>query len=506
MQSLTKPVVFIGVFVWFSLIPAHLFAADFYVAQHAAGLNNGKDVADAHSVSWLNNSGNWASPKQAEKIGPGDTVHLCGTISGDGTNAPIQIQASGSSGSPITILWETDAKVSTPACPAGELVLTNGNSYLLFNGGTNGIIENTDNGSALGNQLSVHGIKAVGGSNLEFENLTIQNLYVPNGSDTPPDCQGIFLKQCGSNISIHNCSFNYVSWAISLSGAADSETNFTCYDNTFDNYDHGIAACTGYHSGSIHDNDFGSTAIWDTSTNTWHHDAIHFWGTSVSNINIYNNYIHGNWGSNPTTQLYMEGSGVTDINIFNNILTSTGDLPDGYIYIKNGGNIGIYNNTFLGCGKTYAETVIANTSATVSFVNNLVTSVSTFFHGKDSQTFISPGLHNNLYANLVSSGNHPFYYQGTATSTIAGWQQLTGKAANSSLVSNAYLNSGGTLQSNSPAIGAGSNLTNLGITALNSDKNGNARPSSGAWNIGAYELATENNVPPSRCENLRIMP
>jgi hypothetical protein len=39
----------------------------------------------------------------------------------------------------------------------------------------------------------------------------------------------------------------------------------------------------------------------------------------------------------------------------------------------------------------------------------------------------------------------------------------------------------------SSAIGLGENLTNLGITALNSDKAGNPRPSTGPWDIGAYE-------------------
>ena len=46
------------------------------------------------------------------------------------------------------------------------------------------------------------------------------------------------------------------------------------------------------------------------------------------------------------------------------------------------------------------------------------------------------------------------------------------------------------LQSGSPARTVGTNLTSLGITALNSDAAGVARPSSGAWSIGAYEYVT----------------
>jgi hypothetical protein len=43
-----------------------------------------------------------------------------------------------------------------------------------------------------------------------------------------------------------------------------------------------------------------------------------------------------------------------------------------------------------------------------------------------------------------------------------------------------------TLQAGSPAIAAGANLTSLRQTFLNSDKNGTARPSTGAWDVGAF--------------------
>jgi PKD repeat protein len=52
------------------------------------------------------------------------------------------------------------------------------------------------------------------------------------------------------------------------------------------------------------------------------------------------------------------------------------------------------------------------------------------------------------------------------------------------------------LQSGSPCIGAGTNLTALGLPGLTVDPNGTTRPASGAWDIGAYEYNT-NSVPPS---------
>ena len=64
-----------------TLIP-FLCAEDIYVAQIARGAGTGHDAANAHSVAFFNMEGNWHSPaKKAGKIGPGDTVHLVGTIS-----------------------------------------------------------------------------------------------------------------------------------------------------------------------------------------------------------------------------------------------------------------------------------------------------------------------------------------------------------------------------------------------------------------------------------------
>ncbi|MDR3559321.1 MAG: hypothetical protein P4L58_02895, partial [Candidatus Pacebacteria bacterium] len=39
------------------------YAADFYVAQAAAGSGNGTSCANAYVYTWFNNSGNWANPK-----------------------------------------------------------------------------------------------------------------------------------------------------------------------------------------------------------------------------------------------------------------------------------------------------------------------------------------------------------------------------------------------------------------------------------------------------------
>ena len=44
--------------------------------------------------------------------------------------------------------------------------------------------------------------------------------------------------------------------------------------------------------------------------------------------------------------------------------------------------------------------------------------------------------------------------------------------------------------SDTVAKGEGKNLTYLGIPALNVDMNGNARPATGPWDIGAYQCGS----------------
>jgi len=126
-------------------------------------------------------------------------------------------------------------------------------------------------------------------------------------------------------------------------------------------------------------------------------------------------------------------------------------------------------------------------------------------------------IDNNSYYNWV-----PFNYLASTSayggiSTLAAWQTAlggcpsTGRECNS-ITANPNLNSNYTEQASSPTVGAGANLTTVKLTALDYGKSvnigngysgtpyGNARPSTGAWDIGAYQY----NRPPSPT-NLRII-
>jgi hypothetical protein len=102
----------------------------------------------------------------------------------------------------------------------------------------------------------------------------------------------------------------------------------------------------------------------------------------------------------------------------------------------------------------------------------------------DSSTFAV--LNNNIYQdaslNSIWRTGSNFY------STLAAWRTASGGDANAQATTGSLnLDANYKPLSNSITVGAGANLTSVGITALNSDKAGVARPSTGAWDAGAYQ-------------------
>src|ERR1700730_13952433 len=182
-------------------------ASNVYITPDGGG--NGVCTNNTHPPSWFNNSGNWGNG--ATQIGPGTIVHLCGTFTDSIRATMLTAQGSGTSGHPITLLFETGATFTSSAgWPSlGGAIDISGRSYIVVNGGStcgwvnqavvacNGTIQNTGIGSNLAshpvNFQSV-GVYA-GDSNrsgctpgCRVTNLNIINLYVRvSGTDFNPD-------------------------------------------------------------------------------------------------------------------------------------------------------------------------------------------------------------------------------------------------------------------------------------------------------------------------------
>lgn len=504
------PIVHYGVFLTFtfaSLIvvlsainyPAKAAAADVYIAQTAQGSNNGTSCANAYAVTFFNTSANWGSG--SGKIGPGTTVHLCGTIA-----SQLTVQGSGTSGNPITILFETNAKISLPYCDNNNGCLNvSGSSYIIVDGGTNGIIENTANGTLLANQQDSIGILASPAcANCEYRNLTIQNLYVhpaySNDTHNAGRVGGFYLNGTGGTTKIHNNTLHDGAGINYIPGASN-DNGLQIYNNNIynENGDINIAGSESSNvlSGAqIYNNHFHDWATADEYGCPGHHDGIHTWGLnggSVSDLNIYNNLFDGNLGDCATGAVFLEGDN-SNVQLYNNVFIPTYTQEHNGIMNVNGSNYQIYNNTIIGPQIGDDVCLGVGVTGTLYLENNLITgcgtpiAVASFNHTVwDYNTY---GWANTFYINT------PEWY------TFSQWKTASGADAHSSYNASVGVDSLGHLQAGSPAIGAGANLTSLGITTLNSDYAGISRPVSAAWDIGAYQSSgggSGNTVTAASC-------
>ena len=486
---------------------------NYYVAQGPAGLGDGSSCANAESLHWFGDPANWGTA--SGQIGPGSVVGLCGTIT-----SGLTMQGSGTPGKPITLYWEPHATLSSPAGTAS--VLTNGHSYITLDGGTDGSIQAT----ALGSGLPGHGhwaqaVYALNCTGCTFRNLTIANFYRhTSDTDTAVDAtQSNAIRFSGSDITIADNTIHDVGWALYAEWNS-GDRQISIRGNDIYNVDHGFASTSGIVGGDIgpiyfYDNYIHDFANWDTSSNSYHHDGIHCYtvvkqpgASHYSGFYIYDNRFGGAVGNSTTADIFMEGnygqSGATpcsdassSIYIFNNVFSSTDAVTDNAYLSDSAGDGGIYNNTIVGQSNTQNRGGCASygaqpPGAEASFENNILSSCDNLIGGSPTDDYAAGSPNYNLYANggtnsFVCGSN--FY----AFSQFSNWQSCMNADTHSRAVADAQLNSDGSPQSGSPAIGTGTNLTSLcngqpnpGLGALCQNFNGTPRPTTGAWNTGAY--------------------
>lgn len=228
---------------------ASSYGASIFVSQAGAGSQNGTDAADAFAWTWLTNSTHWNNG--VGTINAGDTVHLVGTLSSNFT-----VQASGTVASPITILFETGAKLSAPTLPNVAWIQLGLNTNIVIDGGVNGVIQCTDNGTPVANggthTYSNAGINAISSSQGMLGPLTIKNLSILNMYDRQTNLDsvidpgnGIELSGC-SSVLLSNC---FISGAANIFGdsyaGGSTISNITIVNCVFSNYNHGVDISTG---------------------------------------------------------------------------------------------------------------------------------------------------------------------------------------------------------------------------------------------------------------------
>lgn len=563
---------------------------NWYVTQTGSTTNNG-GINTPWSVSGYNNSNG--------TVQPGDIVNLSGTIAQE-----IIVPSGGQPGNPITIFFLPGASI-TALVFSGTLfpnglnsyvggAIWNNNNYITINGGTNGIIQCTGNGSAptYPNSVTCAGILLNGCTGVTVQNLTIANIYVMNNPVDPygagagivnfweggPSPTNITVTNCifhdmyvgfstaygpsSSNIVMSYCTAYNCDWGgnagddistNSLSGLVVHDNQFYNWTN-WDNVAGVIIGSSGAATGNfiagetVKQSSTNATAVlviggippnysistpallittqtvanadgthvWSGQTsnatftpnqipawyNPYHHNGFYAWaeaGGILINPTFYNNIFGPGYGNEQTAGLYMscQDGSISGSTVYNNIFVCTSGgytAADGLFTLRGdngtvgklGGVHSIYNNDFIGCGASAGTLLYINggqATGTFNVKNNLGVGYGSgsFIAVLDNKTVL---LNSNFNLGYGLDPNGPYIYAPGNSSvflTFTQWQasgfDLNSPTGNPLLTSNYRLSLG------SQGIQSGTNLSAF----FNTDAANNPRPSSGPWDIGAYQ-------------------
>jgi hypothetical protein len=492
----------------FFALPAS--AANIYVASASAGANNGSNCANARIYTSL-----VAGDYVADNF-----IHLCGTITLAANTTAFTVLGSGTSGHPITILFETGAVLTAPYWPLGTGAINcNSHAFITIDGGSNGLITASANGDVLANQQNSDTINgaSTGCSNFTVQNMHISNIYVKvegnNSAGAGDTTIGIHIQ--GSNALVQNNTLDHMRYPIYVIYTATATSNLEIKNNTVTFGEACMVAGDGQSNSSltglkIHDNDCGGgNYLWDsdsTTLNNFHHNCFHTWATQpgslFTGLQIYNNYCHGimgrdsvyagahGGGTHITAVIFLETVGDGAL-IFNNVISLSGSFnysANGHIYCKSSAtptescrNASFYNNTIIGVGNNCAE--LDSTGAI--WKNNICSGIAYAIYPPN----------NGAYTNTVIA-DYDDYYQATSFGRFDSWtgwktagEDTHGSQANPNLDAVTFVpNVGSPIIST--GVNPGVNLTSLGIAALNADKNGGGRPATGNWTMGALNFSS----------------
>ncbi len=515
---------------------------DFWITQTGAGSADGSSLSNAASCggsgqstcSAFNSASNWGSG--SAQIGPGTTIHLSGTFTAAAKACNyMQFQAGGSNGSPLTLHFESGALLTAPTWGAGcGAIYSNGHNYITIDGGNSGsamantlsgggTIQATANGTGLTYQVNGNGILLYSCSNCTVENLIISDIYVhictlpvKNCTDENGDPTGAIYIDGGSNVVVTNNIAHDMKWCIE-DNFNSGDTNVRFYGNQVYNVDHGFVIATGttgasFTYGYIYDNWYHDPQNWDDAANNNHHDGVHFWafgsGNSLTHSYIYNNKFSGNFGTSMNSAVYQEAVGYNvpacDAWVFNNVIAPSAGVPTGNGLIGLGANGGVgcwssINNTLLGYSTSNAMALNANATKGTTY-NNIVSTVDGALGGYTvSVTAIDYQDYYTIGANGWNGGSP---LSAWVSYCEVNFPKTIGCDAHS-VSGNPNLTSAFVPNSGSPVIAAGKNLysicngqANPGLGALCYDAAGVARPSSGNWDVGAFQYNSGSGLAP----------
>jgi len=232
-----------------------------------------------------------------------------------------------------------------------------------------------------------------------------------------------------------------------------------------------VAACGGLAGDSITNfvmryNDVSMGGNWYEAADLNHIDGIHTWtgAGTMSALNIYGNYFHGNPSANCTAPIYLTDN-LTTCFVYNNLLVGNTTQPaEGYINLNLTGTSDSYilNNTIVGLGTTSSggNGIAVDPSRSgnrVHLFNNIISNCFVgFYDGSAAASWDSD--YNTIY-NCGSIGCRTSFI-----SSLAAWQSAIGGDNNSSISSPNLSPTYFVPVPTSSAIGTGNNLSTLAQT------------------------------------------
>ena len=478
------------------------FAEDLYYAEAQAGDFSGSSCANAIALSAIQ----WGDG--AGKVSAGDTAHLCGTINIAANTVGLTVGASGTEGNVITIKFEDDAILTSPQFHTNGAIYASAKDYITIDGGTNGIIRNTDNGTGLTYHTASTGVK-YSGSYSTIKNLTITDIYHNDGHDSgATDTGGAstwaiqVTSTASGNITIQNNYTEQARAGIVFSYAGNGGVNIDIDSNTTVNHCwHHYITCNDGDAPSIdnfniHGNDISSWYDWGYPAATYHQDGIMISGNGVADetpLNVYGNKIHGNLaGGSVTASIYCTYGASSypgpRVNIYNNLIVAEDGGNMTGPSLAGGNTYNIYNNTIiLNPNKTNAGIMggggVSNFS-TLNIVGNLVMYAVQGVMSPSSVNYHLGTVDYNLWYEITKwSDVENLVYRLTFEAWQGAGYDVNGYYENPNLTASYHLQS-----TSGNAKEGGADLSGTFTT----DYAGDTRTV--PWSIGAYEYRTVPNI------------
>ncbi len=496
---------------------AYASATNVYVTPAGSATGNcpaGTGPAPNFTPSQFNSGSNWGSG--SGQIGADTAILICGTFTGTaGQNNLLTMNngSGGTSGHPITLTCDTGTNITSPQWGGGSgaPVLVNGLSWMILDG-SGCTVQNTANGSGLANNAYSTGIYIANGSNLIIKNWTVLNICQHTSASDHIGCvtsgnlpAGI-LASDSSNITIQGNTITDSAYGIQFN-AGTSNSGVLITRNTTGRCNQHIAVSTGGAGQAIDGavisyNSMADAVNWDDGvTDTFHHNGVfvfHGSGGTITNTVVAGNLITGDFGVNDTGYIFFNVSGgtITGSLVYNNLLinTSSNGPVNGFITSLGSGSGSAYNNTIF-CNNAGFAAVKLDNSGNI-FKNNIISGCVRGI-SVNAGASMTASDYNDIYN--LSGGSSVMSYNGTDYASVAAWTVGTGFDGNS-ITANPNLAVSYMLNAGSPSIGSAANLTSLGITGLtigapqtfgiaySCGSGCVSRPSSGAWDIGAYQF------------------